>query len=79
MRILVACGGTSGHINPALAIAGELKTQFPEAEFLFVGTKNHLEAELVPRAGFKMEYIEVSGFIRKKNFDAIMYLSLIHI
>lgn len=73
MRILVACGGTSGHINPALAIAGELKNQFPEAEFLFVGTKNHLEAELVPRAGFKMEYIEVSGFIRKKNFDAIMY------
>ena len=73
MKILVACGGTSGHINPALAIAGEIKKQFPDAEFLFVGTENHLEAELVPRAGFKMEFIEVSGFVRKKSFDAAMY------
>ena len=71
MRFLIACGGTSGHINPALAIAGELRRRHPDAQFLFVGTADHLEADLVPRAGFPLETIEVSGLRRRLNFSAI--------
>ena len=73
MRFLVACGGTAGHINPALAIANELKSRCPDAEFLFVGTKNNREAELVPRAGYKIEFIEANGFTRKTTFKAIKH------
>ncbi len=73
MKVLVACGGTSGHINPALAIAGELRHRHPEAEFLFIGTANNLESDLVPRAGFSFKSIEVSGFRRRMNFAAIKY------
>ena len=63
-RILVACGGTSGHINPALAIAEEIRRRRPGTEFLFVGTKNHLEAELVPRAGFPIRFISAVCSVR---------------
>ena len=72
-RILVACGGTSGHINPALAIAEEIRRRRPGTEFLFVGTKNHLEAELVPRAGFPIRFIEVSGLSRKKTSASLLH------
>ena len=70
MKFLIACGGTSGHINPALAIAGELRRRHPDAEFLFIGTPDHLEADLVPRAGYRMETVEVSGLRRRLNFSA---------
>ncbi|MBQ1216676.1 MAG: undecaprenyldiphospho-muramoylpentapeptide beta-N-acetylglucosaminyltransferase [Clostridia bacterium] len=73
MKFLVACGGTSGHINPALAIAGELRRRHPDAEFLFVGTATHLEADLIPRAGYRLETIEVTGLRRRKNFAAIKH------
>ena len=52
MRILFAAGGTGGHINPALAVAGEIRERYPDAEILFVGTKEKMEARLVPAAGF---------------------------
>ena len=64
MKFMFACGGTSGHINPALAIAGELRRRHPDAEFLFVGTPDHLEADLVPRAGYDFKTIEVTGLRR---------------
>ncbi|MBP3299943.1 MAG: undecaprenyldiphospho-muramoylpentapeptide beta-N-acetylglucosaminyltransferase [Clostridia bacterium] len=73
MRILVACGGTSGHINPALAIAGELRRRHPDAEFLFIGTPNNLEADLVPRAGYAMKTLCVSGLRRKMSFAALRH------
>lgn len=73
MKFLIACGGTSGHINPALAIAGELRRRNPDGEFLFIGTSDHLEANLVPRAGFPLKTIEVSGLRRRMNFAAIKY------
>lgn len=65
MKILFATGGTGGHINPALAAAGEIKKQFPDADILFVGTKEKMEARLVPAAGYAFETIEISGFQRK--------------
>ena len=64
MRVLLAGGGTAGHVNPALAIAGEIKKNNPDAQFLFIGTKKGLESTLVPKAGYDIEYVEVAGFKR---------------
>lgn len=65
MRVLLAGGGTAGHINPALAIAGFIKSKNPDAEFLFIGNKGGMEETLVQQAGYKMEFIVISGFSRK--------------
>ena len=51
MKVLIAGGGTAGHINPALAIAGEIKMRRSDADITFVGTPNGMEARLVPQAG----------------------------
>lgn len=71
MKILFAGGGTAGHINPALAIAGYVKEHNPQAEILFVGNRGGMEETLVPKAGFKMEFITISGFKRQLSFDAL--------
>lgn len=65
MRVLLAGGGTAGHINPAISIADTIKTKEPDSKFLFVGTKNGMESKLVPKSGYDIEFIEVSGFKRK--------------
>ena len=59
MKILLAGGGTAGHINPALAIAGFAKDKNPKTQILFVGTKRGLESTLVPKQGYDIEYINV--------------------
>lgn len=81
MKILFAAGGTGGHINPALATAGEIRERYPDAEILFVGTKDKMEAKLVPAAGFDFTTIKISGFQRKisieniiRNIKTIFYL-----
>lgn len=71
MKILIATGGTAGHINPALAVASYIREKYPKTEFLFVGTKDHMESRLVPDAGFLFESIEISGFYRKISFSAL--------
>jgi UDP-N-acetylglucosamine--N-acetylmuramyl-(pentapeptide) pyrophosphoryl-undecaprenol N-acetylglucosamine transferase len=60
MRIIIAGGGTGGHVIPALAIAQQLKTQFG-AEVLFIGTARGIETRLVPQAGFPLELIQVGA------------------
>ncbi len=65
MRILFAGGGTAGHINPALAIAGFVKERQPGAEILYVGKSGGMEERLVPQAGFEFKGINVQGFSRK--------------
>lgn len=65
MRILVAGGGTGGHIYPALAIAAAVRRREPAAEFLFVGTSHGMEADLVPRAGYPLKTIHLYGFQRR--------------
>jgi UDP-N-acetylglucosamine--N-acetylmuramyl-(pentapeptide) pyrophosphoryl-undecaprenol N-acetylglucosamine transferase len=63
-RILFATGGTGGHINPALAVAGLIRQSFPRASILFVGTADKMESRLVPAAGFDFKTIDISGFQR---------------
>ncbi len=82
MKVLLAGGGTGGHINPALAIASIIREHQPDAEFLFVGTPNGMEAKLVPQAGYRMETMHVAGFQRKlnlknikRNIQAVYYLA----
>src|SRR6202142_435108 len=60
MRIIIAGGGTGGHVIPALAIAQQLKKQF-DAEVLFIGTARGIETRLVPQAGFPLELIQVGA------------------
>lgn len=64
MRVLFTCGGTAGHINPALGVAGRILELIPDAEILFVGAEGHMETELVPREGFALRTVRISGFQR---------------
>ena len=67
MKILFACGGTAGHINPALSVADSLCKKYPGTEVLFAGNPNGMEARLVPKAGYPFVPIEVAGIQRKIN------------
>ena len=71
MRVLIACGGTGGHINPGIAIADMIKAKYPDTEFLFAGTPKGMESKLVPKAGYKLETIKVAGFQRKISLENI--------
>lgn len=63
-RVIIAGGGTGGHIFPAIAIAHALKKQHPQTEILFVGAKGKMEMEKVPQAGFSIRGIDIAGFNR---------------
>ena len=69
MKIIVSGGGTGGHIYPALTIADTIKKLYPEAEIRFVGTAHGLEKDLVPRAGYPIDFIDVQGFRRSLGVD----------
>ena len=71
MRFLFATGGTAGHINPAIAVASYIKEQYPDSEILFIGTADHMEARLVPNAGFDFKTIKINGFKRSLSPKAI--------
>lgn len=71
LKVLFAGGGTAGHINPALAIAGYVKERQPDAEILYIGCKGGMEERLVPQAGFNFKGITVQGFRRKVSFQAL--------
>ena len=72
-RILIAAGGTGGHINPALSVAGYIRSQDPTAEILFVGTANKMEAKLVPQAGYPIKMIDISGLRRDLSPAGIVH------
>ncbi len=71
MRVLMAGGGTAGHINPALSIADAIRKEYPDAEFLFVGAEGRMETVLVPKAGYKLRTITVEGFQRKLSLKSL--------
>lgn len=68
-RLIISGGGTGGHIFPAISIANSFKERFPNTEILFVGADNRMEMEKVPRAGYSIIGLPVSGFDRKKLFN----------
>lgn len=73
MKILFACGGTAGHINPALAVAALVRQDHPEAEILFAGNPDAMEARLVPQAGFRFMPYRSLGIQRKLTWRNIKY------
>ena len=78
MKVIMTGGGTGGHIYPAIAIADKIKRKHPDAEILFIGTQRGMEKDLVPKGGYPIKFITVSGFNRKKlwkNFKTALDLA----
>lgn len=71
MKIVVSGGGTGGHIYPALAFIKEVKRQHPDVEFLYIGTENGLEKNIVKRENIPFQSIEITGFKRKLSFENV--------
>lgn len=65
MNVIFTCGGTGGHINPAIAVARMLRERRPEAKILFVGAADGMERDLVPREGFQLETLKISNLQRR--------------
>lgn len=65
MKVIISGGGSGGHIFPAIAIANELKRRNANTEILFVGAKGKMEMERIPKAGYEIEGLWISGFQRK--------------
>jgi UDP-N-acetylglucosamine--N-acetylmuramyl-(pentapeptide) pyrophosphoryl-undecaprenol N-acetylglucosamine transferase len=63
-RVIFTCGGTAGHINPAIALAQLMHEKNPDTEFLFVGAERGLEKDLVPKAGYAFKTVNISSFHR---------------
>ena len=71
MNVIFTCGGTGGHINPAIAVANILKERRPDTRILFIGAEGHMEEKLVPAAGFELKTLPGSGLSRKLNLAGI--------
>ncbi len=73
LRVILSGGGTGGHIFPAIAIANEIKLRFPDTEFLFVGAKDRMEMQSVPKAGYRITGLWISGIQRKITPENLMF------
>ena len=71
MNVIFTCGGTGGHINPAIAVANILKERHPDCKILFIGAQGHMEEKLVPQAGYELVTLPGSGLSRKLNIAGI--------
>ena len=74
MRVIVTAGGTGGHIYPALAMINKIKEMEPNSEFLYIGTHNRMEKDIIPKYNIPFETIEIYGFNRKNIFKNIKVL-----
>ena len=74
MRVIVSAGGTGGHIYPALAIINKIKEKEPNSEFLYIGTHNRMEKDIVPQRGIPFKSIEMYGFNKKNMFKNLKTL-----
>ena len=70
-RIIIAGGGTGGHIFPAIAIANAIIKLEPKTEILFVGAKGKMEMEKIPQAGFKIKGLDIAGFNRRDRKSVV--------
>ncbi|MEG1647754.1 MAG: undecaprenyldiphospho-muramoylpentapeptide beta-N-acetylglucosaminyltransferase [Bacilli bacterium] len=75
MRAIISAGGTGGHIYPALAIINKIKEKEPKSEFLYIGTHNRMEKDIIPKHNIPFETIEIYGFNRKKIFQNFKTIS----
>ncbi|MEZ4933368.1 MAG: undecaprenyldiphospho-muramoylpentapeptide beta-N-acetylglucosaminyltransferase [Saprospiraceae bacterium] len=73
MKIIISGGGTGGHVYPAIAIADAIKKIKPEADILFVGAEGKLEMEKVPKAGYPIKGLNITGFQRKLTFKNLLF------
>ena len=73
MKFLFTCGGTAGHINPALAVAGAIKAAKPDSEFLFIGAEWRMETDLVPRAGYEIRTVRITNIHRGFSAEDIKH------
>ena len=71
MNVIFTCGGTAGHINPAIAVANILKQRKPDCKILFIGAEGHMEESLVPAAGYELVTLPGSGLSRRLNFAGV--------
>ena len=71
MNVIFTCGGTAGHINPAIAVANIVKERHPDANILFIGATGHMEEKLVPGAGYELKTFPTSGMSRKLNLNGL--------
>lgn len=72
MNVIFSCGGTAGHINPAIAVANVCKERHPDANILFIGGQGGMEESLVPKAGFQIKTLPADGAVRGKSIRALM-------
>ena len=73
MKFVFTCGGTAGHINPALAVAGRLRELLPDSEMLFIGAEGKMEMELVPREGYRIEGLKITNLSREHSLSGIAH------
>ncbi|MBE7017009.1 MAG: undecaprenyldiphospho-muramoylpentapeptide beta-N-acetylglucosaminyltransferase [Ruminococcaceae bacterium] len=73
MKFLFSCGGTAGHINPAIGVAGRLKQLDPECQILFIGAENMMETSLVPREGYEIKTVKISNLSRSLSIKGIKH------
>jgi UDP-N-acetylglucosamine--N-acetylmuramyl-(pentapeptide) pyrophosphoryl-undecaprenol N-acetylglucosamine transferase len=73
MNVIFTCGGTGGHINPAIAVANILKERHPDCRILFIGCKGQMEEELVPKAGFALKTLLSSGMSREVSWAGLKH------
>ena len=73
MKFVFTCGGTAGHINPALAVAGRLRELLPDSEMLFIGAEGKMEMELVPREGYRIEGLKITNISREHSLSGIVH------
>ena len=71
MNVIFTCGGTGGHINPAIAVANVMKERHPDINILFIGAQGRMEEKLVPQAGYEIKCLPGSGLSRKLNLSGI--------
>ncbi len=70
MNVVFTCGGTGGHINPAIAVANLWKERHPDSNILFIGGGDELEKQLIPKAGYELRCVKAMGIWRSKSWKA---------
>lgn len=73
MRVIFTCGGTAGHVNPALAVAQVFQANHPDCEILFIGAERGMEQRLVTQAGYPIRTVKVSTFERAWSFKVLRH------